>query len=732
VLFGETNLQSQQDYLQAGHAEAFRFTAQATGTIGAAQLYLDAGSAATTAIVGIYAEGHEHPGALLSVGALAAPAAGAWNTIALSASAISAGNGYWLAILGEGGTLRYRDRSRGPCPSEESARHNLAGMPSTWSTGHQWHDCPVSAYVTAAPELVSPPSEPTPPPVEATPPPTEPTPPPTEPTPPPPPANTAPPTITGTTTEGQTLSASTGTWLGSPTSYRYQWLDCDASGQSCTTVEGATSPSYRLTAADVSHTMRVKVTAENAGGSSSMSSPATEVVAAEPPPPLLPPVNTAPPTVTGTTTEGQTLTATAGTWNGSPTSYAYQWQDCNTVGEACSNIAGAVAATYVLAAGDVGQTLRVAVTATNAGGSAQASSAQTATIAAKPSEGAGCSVVLSGVSGVNAALKAGAVVCLAAGTYGPVSITSTPASNATLTAAPGAHVVVAGVNIAASNITVSQLHSTGAINVGAGSPYPGYNHDIIEHNDVGPTNGYGISVMSATSTPSSYITIKGNRIHDTSTSGEGDALRFDGWNNITVAENDIYNIKECPSDTCHTDTLQSYNGGVPTTGLTITRNYTHDNTGAQGLPFLKDGDISNVTITDNLSLHNTNTNGQVTGIWVDENINNLTITNNTYQDTSGSIVQADGSAKNPTVNINHNVFDNLNVRPGSGPSYTVTEDYDIFTENDEYTFNPGPHSTTNTTPTYTEPTTNNYQLNPNPNHTGIDWTPTQQQYGPTN
>jgi hypothetical protein len=55
-------------------------------------------------------------------------------------------------------------------------------------------------------------------------------------------------------------------------------------------------------------------------------------------------------------------------------------------------------------------------------------------------------------------------------------------------------------------------------------------------------------------------------------------------------------------------------GGVPTTGLTLPRNYTHDNVGAQGLPFLKDGDISNVTIPDNLSLHNTNTNGQVTEI----------------------------------------------------------------------------------------------------------------------
>ncbi len=468
------------------------------------------------------------------------------------------------------------------------------------------------------------------------------------------------------------------------------------------------------------------------------------VVVAQKKAPAAAPTNSAPPQVSGQTVSGQRLAASPGSWTGSPTSYTYQWQDCNASGTSCKNIASASSTSYTLKASDVGETIRVVVTAANAAGSASAASKPTGSVAAtttppvtkeekaKEEKAAGCSVVVSSVSQVNSALKAGAVVCLAAGSYGQVSITTTPASNATLTAAPGAHVVVGGVNIAASNITVSQLHSTGTINVGSGSPYPGFSHDIIEHNDVGPTNGYGISVMSATSTPSSYITIKGNRIHNTSTTSEGDALRFDGWNNITVTENDIYEIKECPSDTCHTDTLQSYNGGVATTGLTITRNYTHDNVGAQGLPFLKDGDISNVTISDNLSLHNTNTNGQVTGIWVDENINNLTITNNTYQGTSGSIVQADGSAKNPTVNINHNVFDNLNVRPGSGTPYAVTEDYDIFTENDEYTFNLGPHSTINTKPLYQEPTNNNYQLTNNPNNIGINWNPNQQQYGPTN
>ena len=44
--------------------------------------------------------------------------------------------------------------------------------------------------------------------------------------------------------------------------------------------------------------------------------------------------------------EGQTLSAGKGTWSGSPTSYAYQWAQCNTAGEGCSSIAGASAAMF--------------------------------------------------------------------------------------------------------------------------------------------------------------------------------------------------------------------------------------------------------------------------------------------------------------------------------------------------------------------------------------------------
>jgi hypothetical protein len=90
-----------------------------------------------------------------------------------------------------------------------------------------------------------------------------------------------------------------------------------------------------------------------------------------------PPVNTALPSVSGTAQVGQTLTASPGTWSGSPApSFAYQWQ------RGTSNISGATSATYTPVVGDVGSTLRVVVTATNSSGSAAAASASTAAVSA--------------------------------------------------------------------------------------------------------------------------------------------------------------------------------------------------------------------------------------------------------------------------------------------------------------------------------------------------------------
>jgi hypothetical protein len=102
----------------------------------------------------------------------------------------------------------------------------------------------------------------------------------------------------------------------------------------------------------------------------------------------LAPVNTAPPTVNGTTTVGGTLTASNGTWSNSPTGYVYQWLRCNGGGANCVAVPNGTQQSYTLVGADAGHTMRVRVTASNADGSASAESSPTARVAPASSSAA--------------------------------------------------------------------------------------------------------------------------------------------------------------------------------------------------------------------------------------------------------------------------------------------------------------------------------------------------------
>jgi hypothetical protein len=192
-----------------------------------------------------------------------------------------------------------------------------------------------------------------------------------------PPTNINPPQVSGTTSEGEVLVASTGLWAGSPRiAFTYVWMRCDAAGTACGAIDGATGRTHTLTGADAGHTLRVVVTASNSGGSASAQSGPSAVVMG------YPPSNLAPPTVTGTAQQGQLLVGAAGEWTGDP-AFSYQWLRCTDLDFAtCAEIPDATGIDYGVVAEDVGGHLRLQVTATNSSGTAGMASAATDAVVA--------------------------------------------------------------------------------------------------------------------------------------------------------------------------------------------------------------------------------------------------------------------------------------------------------------------------------------------------------------
>lgn len=95
------------------------------------------------------------------------------------------------------------------------------------------------------------------------------------------PAPTSDPVISGTPQVGQTLTTSNGTWSSSSNInlYSYAWGRCDAAGNNCVGIGGATTNKYTLVDADQGHTIRSYVTARNANGTTTAQSKQTGVVA---------------------------------------------------------------------------------------------------------------------------------------------------------------------------------------------------------------------------------------------------------------------------------------------------------------------------------------------------------------------------------------------------------------------------------------------------------------------
>ncbi len=178
--------------------------------------------------------------------------------------------------------------------------------------------------------------------------------------------------ITGIATQEQTLTADTSSiadadGLGP---FSFQWR------RNGTPIAGATNATLLLTQADVGSTIDVVVSYTDGGGTNeSLTSAATSPVAN---------VDDAPTgevLITGTATQGQTLTADASAVADvdglGP--FSFQWR------RGGADIAGAIASTYELTQADVGSTIDVVVSFTDGGGTVESvTSAPTSIVQAIP------------------------------------------------------------------------------------------------------------------------------------------------------------------------------------------------------------------------------------------------------------------------------------------------------------------------------------------------------------
>ena len=193
-------------------------------------------------------------------------------------------------------------------------------------------------------------------------------------------AATGVPAITGTARAGQVLTADLsgiadedGTTSAANGvagyAYRYQWIRVDSS--SATDITGATAKTYPLTAADAGKTVKVRVSFSDdadfaEGPLTSAAYPGTGTIA-------MADGNhaaTGAPAITGTGRVGRVLTAHVGgiaDEDGTTKAatgdagYAYTYQWIRVGGETETDIIGATAKTYRLAAADAGKTLKVRV-----------------------------------------------------------------------------------------------------------------------------------------------------------------------------------------------------------------------------------------------------------------------------------------------------------------------------------------------------------------------------------
>jgi len=343
---------------------------------------------------------------------------------------------------------------------------------------------------------------------------------------------------------------------------------------------------------------------------------------------------------------------------------------------------------------------------------------------------AGCTSTVSSVSAAQSALSsasAGQVVCLANGTYGDVTLSSSKgAPGVTLKAANPGGATIGDVDVNASGYTIARFVINGGVTIARN-----VDRTVVDHNHILAGGHFGVFVCTAEPPDQCDDTAITNNIFDGAMNedqvranvyhdGNGDGI------GLLVEGNEFKGNTERGG---HNDAFQSVWVGDH---LVFRKNYLHD-FGGQGF-FVKDQSpaIDGFIADDNLIVRqdlpcepaSLCTGYQLSPWQVYGPISNGEMKHNTVAwGGGGGTSVLTGTYTN--MEVSDNVFNSITLTNGGGSVPTMTGSNNSYCDSGGWS--PPPGSTKDCNPAFLNPAANDYRL---ANGRGVDWTPAEMHYGP--
>ncbi len=343
---------------------------------------------------------------------------------------------------------------------------------------------------------------------------------------------------------------------------------------------------------------------------------------------------------------------------------------------------------------------------------------------------AGCSSTVSSAGSVQGAIDSagsGAVICLANGSYGRLSLSSS--KPVTVRAATPGAATVAGADLdGRGGITLARFRLTGEVDVQPGSAGVSVDHNFF---DLNAYSGFGVVACPSSTTTCDDVAITNNRFAGES---EEDAIRANRYHDTGDA--DAYGLLVEGNEFTgnvekgdHNDVFQAVWVGDH---LVFRKNYLHD-FGGQGF-FVKDqaSAIDGLTAEDNLIVDQDSPcrptslcpGFQLSPFQVFGPIKNASIRHNTVGfGRGGGTAVLTGSFTGAV--FSDNVFDVLAVNDSGGTGTNTTGSNNTRCTGNGWS---APAATaTDCTPAFLNPAGDDYRL---AGGRGVDWVPSAQHYGP--